>query len=52
MSYTKNIQLHSQRKPTDIHDRLYNNDSDCVRNTKSYFTSVEPNKNQQQKQDI
>ena len=31
---------------TNIHYRFYNNNSDCVRNTKSYFTSIEPDKNQ------
>ena len=29
-----------------IHDRLYNNNSDYARNTKSYITTIESNKNQ------
>ena len=28
---------------TNIHDRLYDNSSDYVRNIKSYFTSIEQN---------
>jgi len=29
-----------------IHDRLYSNNSDYARNTKSYITTIEPNRNQ------
>ena len=37
---------------TNIHDRLYNNNSDYARNTKSYITTITPNKNQEKKQVI
>ena len=40
----KHIQLSA--KQTNIYDRLYNNNSDNVRDSKSYFTSVESNENQ------
>ena len=46
MSSTKNVQRTPCGEQTNIHDRLYSNSSDYVRNTKSYFTSIEPNKNQ------
>jgi len=35
-----------REEQTYIHDRLYNNNSDYARNTKSYITRIEPNKNQ------
>ena len=39
------------KEQTNIYDPLYNN-GDYVRNTKSCFSSIEPNKKQSQKQDI
>ena len=41
MSSITHIQLHAKSKPTS----LYNN-NDYLQNAKSYFTSIEPNKNQ------
>jgi len=32
-----------REEQTNIHDRLYNYNSDYARNTKSYITTIEPN---------
>ena len=45
MSSTKHIPAPCKDQ-TNIHNRLYNNNSDYARNTKSYITTIEPIKNQ------